>query len=69
MQIILIMTMFLNICLYILLQNITIKCEQVLLIDINVPSLQGTIIYVVSTSLDEFVLFCMLEILSSFDFP
>ena len=51
------------------IQNNTNESKQVLVTDITVPSLRGTVISVTSTSLDEFVLFCMSEIFSSYDFP
>ena len=51
------------------IQNNTNESKRVLVTDITVPSLRGTVISVTSTSLDEFVLFCMSEILSSHDFP
>ena len=47
----------------------TNESKRVLVTDITVPSLRGTVISVTSTSLDEFVLFFMSEILSSHDFP
>ena len=51
------------------IQNNTNKSKRVLVTDITVPSLRGMVISVTSTSLDEFVLFCMSEIFSSHDFP
>ena len=51
------------------IQNNTNESKRVLVTDITVPSLRGTVISVTSMSLDEFVLFCMSEILSSHDFP
>ena len=50
------------------IQNNTNESKQVLVTDITVPGLRGTVISVTSTSLDEFVLFCMSEILYSYDF-
>ena len=39
------------------IQNNTNESKRVLVTDITVPSLRGTVISVTSTSLDEFVLF------------
>ena len=50
------------------IQNNANESKQVLVTDITILSLQGTVISVTSTRLDEFVLFYMSEILSSYDF-
>ena len=51
------------------IQNSINESKQVLVTDITVPSLRGTVIFVTSMSLDKLVLFCMSEILSSLHFP
>ena len=51
------------------IQNSTNESKQVLVTDITVSSLPGTVISVTSMSLDMLVLFCMSEILSSLHFP
>ena len=51
------------------IQNSINESKQVLVTDITVPSLRGTVISVTSMSLDKLVLFCMSEILSSLHFP